>query len=293
MKQIYTCQICEYQADSRHPSCILSHLHDKHGINRGSRDAGPSDGFRKYIDSYIGNPGCACGCGRKVDIHKRRLQFNLFADDCDNSRRFASPSCPEFYLFRGCSAQETIDAISKAQARDISDSRKRKLSRINAGISNPASIESIAARTGYDYDKIRNILSNRSSGVKNGFFGKTHTAETLQRLALLRSMQSKCASRPEMIMYGILIAWGVDFDYQVAIDRYIVDFVVGHNIIEVYGDYWHSTRLHGGRKKKLDTDKIKNLHDMGYEVTVIWESQLINKRIEDIRLVLRSAGVIT
>ena len=42
-------------------------------------------------------------------------------------------------------------------------------------------------------------------------------------------------------------------------------------IIEVFGDYWHSTKM---KSNKCDTDmvKIDVLRALGYKVIVVWES---------------------
>lgn len=287
MSGIFNCKICGYAASHDHTSRIIAHLYSKHGINRGSRKDGMSDKFYEYISKYYPNPKCACGCGLPVQIHKRRLHYNLFADGCANSSRYVNPCCPEFYLFKGLSVDDAIESITFLQSNKLfSETRKAHLSKINSGNNNPASLQSIVTRTGEDIEKIRNMLSDRSSGVNNGFYGKKHRHETLVRLAMLRSMQHKFVTRPEMILYGILMAWGIDFEYQVAIDKYIVDFLLGDGvIIEAYGDYWHSNKLMGGSKKKLDQDKVDALIAMGYKVIIIWESQLIGKRIEEVRKV--------
>jgi len=275
--RIFECQICRYKADTRHISCILSHLSDKHKITRGNRNSGPSDKFAAYIDKYFGNPKCACGCGKLVRIHKRRLEFLLFADECENSRRYVSPMCPEFYLFKGYSAADAVSMVSAVQSKMITKAHRDSLSKHNTGSNNPASIQSICNRTGFSADKVKEMLSLRTSGENNGFYGKTHTDETLNRLAILRSLQSKMVSKPELILYGILMWHRVDFEYQAPIGRYVVDFLVGNTIIEVYGDYWHSDKMYGGRRKRKDLKKEQYLKNCGYKVVVVWESQLINK----------------
>lgn len=287
MKEIYHCKLCNYKADTRHISCILTHLYDAHDINRGNRINGCSDLFSKYIEDYFENPLCACGCGLFVKLHKRLMQFNLFAEECQNSSRFCNPACPEFYLFKGYSIEETISKISHMQsARILSDERKYKLKLLNSGQSNPSSVSSIISRTGLDVNGAQSLLSEKNKGDKNGFKGKQHSKETLRHLAIIRSKQSKIVTKPELIMYGILTALNYNFNYQVSIDKYIVDFLINNLIIEVYGDYWHSDKFLNGSKKKKDEEKILYLKDAGYSVAIIWESQLINRKIDEIKDIL-------
>jgi len=277
---MFHCKICDYIADDRHISCILSHLQAKHQISRGSRDAATNLVFSDYITKHFGNPGCACGCQRQVGLHKRKLQFNLFSFDCPNKSRFINPTCPEFYLFKGCSVDETILAIIKQQSgRIIGDIEKNNLKIINSGQNNPNSIKSITNRTGKSEFEVHAELSRRTSGKNNGFYGCKHSEETLSKLAIARSKQAKTVTKPEMVVYGAMAAHNIEFVYQAPIGPYVVDFLLGNIVVEVYGDYWHSDKICGGIKKSKDKIKEQYLIDAGYIVVIIWESELAPKSI--------------
>ena len=273
--EIFHCQICDYLADNRHISCILSHLQAKHQISRGNRSDGINGEFIDYINKYFGNPKCACGCGRVVNLQKRKLQFNLFSEDCKRKHRFMNPCCPEFYLFKGYSVDETVSSIIEQQSgRIISDTEKDNLKIINSGHNNPNSIKSIIRRTGKSEVRIRAELSNKSKGKNNGFYGHRHSSETLQKLAIARSKQAKTMTKPEMIMYGAMAASNIEFEYQAPIGPYVVDFLLNNIVVEVYGDYWHSNKINGGIKKSKDKIKEQYLIDAGYALVIIWESEL-------------------
>ena len=277
MPEIYQCQLCGYQADHRHISCILTHLQDRHSINKGSRANGPTSQFGQYVAKMFGNPRCMCGCGREVQLHKRKMQFNLFASSCPNKGAFNNPSCLEFHIFRGLSAEAAVDAVSEIQSKGITEMHKAKLQICNAGASNPASLASAIKRVG-NVPGARRLLKRRRAKSR-GFAGKHHTCQTLRKLAKVRSEQAKIVTRPELIMYGVLAGLGVSFEYQVPIDKYIVDFMVGDTVIEVFGDYWHSKKFKNGSKKASDRIKIAYLKSSGFRVIVVYESQLINRKI--------------
>lgn len=270
MPEIFKCQLCDYIGDRRHLNTIMSHLHDKHGITR----HGTPELFTEYLLAF-GVPKCACGCGSSTSLHCRKLQYNLFADGCKNSSRFKNPSCPEFYLFNGKSVDETIDCIRAIQSKPISEKRKLSLSTANSGNNNPMSVEAISKRTGLSLSNIKIMLSEKSRGAMNGFYKRKHRPETLAKLAESRSRQCKQVTVPEMAIWGILAGLDVEFEYQVAIDRYVVDFLLpGSIVVEVYGDYWHDKKLKSSNRKKKDDIKIKKLKQLGYAVLVIWESEI-------------------
>lgn len=276
MKEMYICKICGWESKIKKPSSIIAHLFDRHKIKRGSRENGVSEAFCKYIKYHFGNPLCACGCKRKVMLHPRKLQYNLFAPDCKRKWRFLNPCCIEFYLFKGKTLEEAKAIISKLQRKNKSQECLDKLSKIFTGFRNPASYCSIINRTGLQKVKVKEILSIKTKGERNGFYGKHHKPETLIKLAASRSKQAKIVSKPELIVYGILAGMGFDFEYQCPIDKYIVDFKINNKIIEVYGDYWHSTKFLRGIKVDRDRIKVKQLNDLGYRLLVLWESDIMN-----------------
>lgn len=248
----------------------MTHLHDQHNISKNTTP----DLFISYINKY-GNPGCVCGCGREVGIKHKGMVFNLFATECQNKGRYSNPACPEFHLFRGLSVDETIAAISNVQSKTITSTHRNKLSAANTGQLNPMSTVSLESRGVTDTDR---YLQKKNGGKKNGFYGKKHKDETLIRLAKVRSKMSKVVTKPELAVWGMLHGLQILFRPQHPVDKYIVDFYVNGKIIEVYGDYWHSGNMvsqHTGRSiKHEDKLKLDRLIDLGYEVLVIWESEI-------------------
>ena len=87
MKEIYHCKLCDYISPKKHINSIITHLQNSHNITPGKRGNRPNKKFLKYIESNFGNPLCACGCGLKVKMHNRKLQFNLFSTKCKNKNR--------------------------------------------------------------------------------------------------------------------------------------------------------------------------------------------------------------
>ena len=254
---------------------LISHLRYKHAIHRGSRN-NMNVSYINYIKNYYKNPKCACGCGIDVLIHNRGKEYNLFADTCNNKNKYLNPACVEFYLFNGkTNENEIITTISELQSKNISRTHKELLIRHNIGTNNPSSIKQIMNRTGMTSEEAFNYRSSLSKGRNNGFYGKKHKPETLRRLAIIRSEIPKAVTKPELIIYGMLLGLGINFKYQCPVDIYTVDFIVNNIIIEVYGDYWHSDKFLCGEKVKKDKIKEERVLTLGYKFIKIWESDIM------------------
>ena len=86
-----------------------------------------------------------------------------------------------------------------------------------------------------------------------------------------------------------LLPYLTDYENNVQISYYNVDFVNQQtkHIIEVYGDYWHCNpikyaddfmhhhfKMTAVERRKVDEGRVKHLESLGYNVTIIWESDL-------------------
>lgn len=88
----------------------------------------------------------------------------------------------------------------------------------------------------------------------------------------------------------LLTSMGYEFDAQVRIGRYSVDFLVrGKYIVECYGDFWHcnpeqytSSYFNRGKKKtakeiwERDQKRKDEFEKMGYIFICLWESEIRN-----------------
>ena len=82
-------------------------------------------------------------------------------------------------------------------------------------------------------------------------------------------------TRPEVEFEDILIALEVPYFYQWKIDKWTIDYYLGHKIcIEIDGIFWHSI----DRVKEKDTRKIKDLNDKGYTVINFTEDEIYNEK---------------
>lgn len=105
-----------------------------------------------------------------------------------------------------------------------------------------------------------------------------------------KKVTKKNVSNIEIKVSGILKSLGVDYEQQVKIGKYNVDFLVeGKYIVECYGDFWHCnphqyTSSYFNRGKKMTAEEIWNrdkkrkdyLESIGYKFLCLWESD-INK----------------
>jgi len=91
-----------------------------------------------------------------------------------------------------------------------------------------------------------------------------------------------------------LLPYLPDYENNIQIGRYNVDFIhkQTNQIVEVYGDYWHCNpkiydddyyhpyyKITAKEKRKLDETRVNHLTSLGYNVKIVWESDL-NKFIE-------------
>jgi G:T-mismatch repair DNA endonuclease (very short patch repair protein) len=113
------------------------------------------------------------------------------------------------------------------------------------------------------------------------FKGKTHTPETIKKI-----FQSKPMNKLEKLVAEYLDELGIKYTFQFFINSNGIcksyDFKLKNSnlILEVHGDYWHGGN---GVKKHvfnvnetIENDKLKKkiANDSGYDVVVVWESEI-------------------
>lgn len=95
---------------------------------------------------------------------------------------------------------------------------------------------------------------------------------------------NKRPTLPEKKVSELLKSLNVEFECQKKIDYYMCDYVIGRNVIEVQGDYWHANpirysekNLTEAQRKNIHRDKCKNsfLVNRGYKILYLWERDLI------------------
>jgi very-short-patch-repair endonuclease len=86
------------------------------------------------------------------------------------------------------------------------------------------------------------------------------------------SANCKSPTKPEVIVQDAFMKLKLDFKSQYRIGKYPCDFVLPkhHIVIEVDGDYWHSTN----KRKKLDQTKDKTLQSEGWRIIRLKESDI-------------------
>lgn len=120
-------------------------------------------------------------------------------------------------------------------------------------------------------------------------------------IAACQSLDGKFTSRLEDKVAALLEELGLKYTRQHRVNgaSHIYDFLVGNKIIEVNGTYWHADpRLYSGEelhptlkipvREIWDFDKRKQDHAKmnGLEVTVIWESEVVNLTTKTLQLIL-------
>lgn len=83
---------------------------------------------------------------------------------------------------------------------------------------------------------------------------------------------------PERIAYDWLIKNKIDFETQVRINSYYVDFLINKTVVEIDGEYWHQLN---NEKDKIRDSEISSL---GYKIYRIRAKEHIENRLEIIRV---------
>lgn len=263
----------------------MTHLHDAHNIKRRNSERGGD--FGDYLREHFPVPKCCCGCGEEVQLHRRDFSYSFFSKHCSNINRFRNPSCVEFYLYQGIEVDDAIIALSDRQSsiakKYSTDDLKKLLSERSRGARNPMSYNSLESRLDKPKEEIQKILSKKSGGENNGFNGRAHTDETKKKSSIAsakaRANMCRIVTKPELVIWSWLHSLNVDFQHECFIEEYVVDYVFGRIVIEVYGDYWHSDRIisnkSGKTKTRLDEERKCFLESLGYIVHVFWESEIM------------------
>ena len=150
-------------------------------------------------------------------------------------------------------------------------------------------------------DKTREKLRKANLGENNPRYGKKHTEEyktkmskggkNLWRDPLYINKQRKSRNKKiispnksEKKLQELLNLWFPnEFKYvgnfQVVIEGKCPDFININGkkqIIELFGDYWHSKKVTGQSKERHEQQRIDHFSKYGYKTLIIWECELGN-----------------
>jgi very-short-patch-repair endonuclease len=126
----------------------------------------------------------------------------------------------------------------------------------------------------------------------------------LRRFIAAGQKHNRKSSRTEIetIVAGILAEMRVEYQQNVQLGRYNVDFLVGTTIIECFGDFWHCNprlwsaeeyngSLHMTAREKWgkDTRRKESLESKGYRFCSFWEADIRHDR-ESVRRQLNAVS---
>lgn len=102
----------------------------------------------------------------------------------------------------------------------------------------------------------------------------------------------------ERVTEEVLMENGIEFVKQFEVGRMTADFYIptANLIVETNGDFWHANpevypdrdNLHPIQRRAVEKDKrkLQQLHDLGYEVYVIWEHDLSERKQDTLQALL-------
>lgn len=150
-------------------------------------------------------------------------------------------------------------------------------------------------------------IGKEQIGDKNSFFGKEHTQETKDRISEKRIKQwqsegyiknwmngkNRYPNNLEQLVYDILEklqpntwAYNGNFEEGVMLGGLIPDFInitSEMTVIEVFGDYWHSDEVIGGKWKRSEFGRKAVYAQLGYTSIILWEDRIKEGGIEYIK----------
>lgn len=101
-------------------------------------------------------------------------------------------------------------------------------------------------------------------------------------------------TRPELRLKEILeknlpeFKYNGDYSLGVVLNRLVPDFVNTNGkkqVIEVFGDYWHSAQLIGNKWKRSELGRIMAYNALGFKCLILWEHEL--KTLSDKQIIKR------
>lgn len=127
----------------------------------------------------------------------------------------------------------------------------------------------------------------RFYGEQNGFFGKHHTQESIERMLEARTYAGpKCPNNPEKKLLKLLVRlyprrYHYTGNKSLVEDHRLRPDISSKNgereIIELFGDYWHSEEITGRRREDEEEYRVKRFSEFGYRTLIIWEEELANE----------------
>jgi very-short-patch-repair endonuclease len=110
-------------------------------------------------------------------------------------------------------------------------------------------------------------------------------------IAGLKSCKKSKETKIENLIFDFVNSFNVSVERNFQIGIYNVDFLIKNKfIVECFGDYWHcnpsiyegnfynkSIKLTAKEKWEKDKNKIQKLKDKGFEVLVLWESDIVSQ----------------
>lgn len=137
--------------------------------------------------------------------------------------------------------------------------------------------------------------SEQVSAIQKAYWSKLTQTEKVERLqGFIQSGQvsnrALSKTKIENVMAQILNSLGVEYQRNVQLGRYNVDFLVGSVVIECFGDYWHcnprlypanfynkSLRMTAQQKWEKDVKRAQALESQGYTFLSFWEHEIENE----------------
>lgn len=193
-----------------------------------------------------------------------------------NVRNITSKRRPEYFIARGYSEEDAKKLVSESQKY----------------FSKEICIEKYGEEQGLK------VWQDRQNNWQNTL--KNKPSEEIARINKLKLFKGGSVSKGETILFEHLQKEKIPCKKQHAIQKddisyYVYDIVYQNKIIEYNGDFWHANpkkykrcdvlRLPNNTTTaekiwKKDQDKIQFAQDQGYEVLIVWESEIKKNKEE-------------
>lgn len=270
------CQLCDVTS----ANSLISHITRKHKVSMAE--------YRIRFPGYKVQQASPAQRLNNSRVMKEKLSDPLERAAFLQWRSF--PSEIKHWIRKGLSPREAEAKVAEFQRtqslKGNNETTRAKRSAKYSGENNPMSIASISTRNSVSRDEAKKLTPCFGrTGESHPMYGKKHSEESIRKIGQHLNHSGKSKVEHEM-SDCIISCYGGEKNAHVA--GWCCDYVHYERriVVEFFGDYWHhnptkySPEYVNGLTKRNsvqvwthDAKKISSLHQAGYEVIVVWESE--------------------
>lgn len=297
----YTCPYCEEYGNDNLDSLRI-HVQKTHDLES------PSKQLRIDLFENGEHPTCECGCGKKVEFKSLQKGFGDFIRG-----HWAKTQEDGFYTEEGLEkAAETRrkqfqegerEPWNKGMSLEENPENKglQKLREKNKKENNPERSRKISeALEGRELSEAEMEWNEKLQEINDEYWSKEENREK-QRKRRTEYVQKDQTNNPSMLEEEFMeILDFLDLEYETQIEKhgFVWDFLVGGEVVEVHGDFYHVNPeiyeevKYDTQRQTLKNDRMKQaiLRENDENLHIFWENDIKNNRTEVVKELVEIIG---